>query len=59
MGTQVGLLSSALSHLTGGIGSKRDFVVALARGLGANMAPDTRSDFLADLGRWVRSWKLQ
>ena len=50
---QVGLLDSALSHLALGCGSKHDFVAAIARGLGGNMATDMRRDFLADLTRWV------
>lgn len=51
---QVGLLSSALSHLGAEeAGTKHDFVVALARGVGANMTPEVRANFYADLGRWV------
>lgn len=50
---QVGLLDSVLSQLSGGCGSKRDFAQALARGLGANMSEETRSDFLNDLARCV------
>jgi hypothetical protein len=45
-----------LSHVGGGanLGCKRDFVSAVARGLGANMTPDVRADFLDALGRLVR-----
>jgi hypothetical protein len=49
--SQVGMLDGALSHLAMGAGSKRDFVAGLARGLGANMGPNTRGDFLNDLAR--------
>jgi len=50
--TKVGLLSSALSHLGAeDAGTKHDFVVALARGVGANMTPEVRADFYADLTR--------
>ena len=45
------MLDSALSHLNAGAGSKHDFVAALARGLGANMNPETRMDFINDLSR--------
>lgn len=48
---QVGMLDSALSHLAPGAGSKKDFVAALARGLGANMDAAPRSDFINDLAR--------
>lgn len=47
----MGLLHSALSHLSEGAGSKHDFVGAVARGLGANMSPETRADFYTDLTR--------
>ena len=47
----MGLLDAALSHLALGAGSKHDFIVALARGLGANMMPDIRADFINDLGK--------
>ncbi|GFH23298.1 uncharacterized protein HaLaN_20892 [Haematococcus lacustris] len=49
--TKVGTLDSALSHLALGVGSKHDFVCCLARGLSANMSPETRTDFLSDLAR--------
>ncbi|KAG1663699.1 hypothetical protein FOA52_013267 [Chlamydomonas sp. UWO 241] len=49
--TKVGLLDAALSHLAMGCGSRHDFACALARGLGANMRPETRNDFLSDLSR--------
>lgn len=38
----MGLLTSALSHLALGAGTRREFLTAAARGLGANMAPDVR-----------------
>ena len=49
--SKVGLLDAALSHLNLGAGSKHDFIVALARGLGANMTPEIRGDFINDLGK--------
>lgn len=49
--TKVGLLDAALSHLAMGAGTKHEFAVALARGLGANMTPETRADFLSDLSK--------
>jgi hypothetical protein len=51
-----GLLASVFSHLlgadgTGGLTSAREAVGALARGLGAHMAPGARAEFALELAR--------
>ncbi len=46
-----GLLDSALSHLALGAATKREFAAALARGLGANMEPGVREEFVSELSR--------
>ena len=48
--TKAGILFNALSHLEGAR-SKTEFLRGLARGFGANMAPETRLEFLADITR--------
>ena len=47
----MGLLDAALSHPALGAGTKHDFIVAMARGLGAIMAPEICGDFINDLGK--------
>jgi dynein heavy chain 2 len=57
--TRAGLLASAFSHLApggggsgdGGVRSKGEAAAALARGLGAHMAPATRREFATELAR--------
>lgn len=52
--TRAGLLDSALTHLSAGASTRREFASALARGLGANMLPDVRAQFLQEMNRSVR-----
>lgn len=56
--TRGGTLDAALSHLgcLGAGATRRDFLAALARGLGGNMTPQVRADFENDLARWVGGW---
>lgn len=54
--TRFGLLENALSQLVlaaGGVGSKKDMLLGLARGLGFTLAPEHRQQFVAQLARWV------
>ena len=50
--SQLGLVQNALTHLHGAV-SKRNFACALARGFGANMAPEHREELAAEVGRWT------
>lgn len=51
--TRHGLLCSLLSQLAAGVSSRRGFAVALVRGLGAGLPPNTRQDFAEAVSRWV------
>ena len=50
--SQLGLVQNALTHLHGAV-SKRNFACGLARGFGANMAPEHREELAAEVGRWT------
>ncbi len=49
--TTSGTLGSLLSHMLRGAATLREFARALARGLGANMAPNVRAQFMQELTR--------
>lgn len=55
--SQLGLVQNALTHLHGAVG-KRNFACALARGFGANMAPEHREELAAEVGRWTAEASL-
>lgn len=51
LSTRFGLLENVLSHFEAGVGSKRDVVVGLARGLGYTLSPEHRQEFVQQLLR--------
>lgn len=49
--TRFGLLENVLSQLSAGIGSRKDVVLGLARGLGFMLGPELRQQFVSQLLR--------
>lgn len=49
--TRFGLLENVLSQLSAGIGSRKDVVLGLARGLGFTLGPELRQQFVSQLLR--------
>lgn len=49
--TRFGLLENVLSQLSAGIGSRKDVVLGLARGLGFTLRPELRQQFVSQLLR--------
>lgn len=49
--TRFGLLENVLSQLSAGIGSRKDVLLGLARGLGFTLDPDHRQQYVSQLSR--------
>jgi hypothetical protein len=49
--TRFGLLENVLSQLSAGIGSKKDVMLGLARGLGFTLDPEHRKQYVAQHAR--------